>query len=244
MRQDDPDETPEITVRPGMRQALLDGRDISLEPRVFDLLLLLAERHGEVVDKDTMLARVWAGRPVSDDAISAALRDLRRALGDDGRRQRIIRTVYGRGVRLVVAAKVESDGPPAIAILPFEAPGFLSEIARALFVDVTTAITRARTLPVISHRSAMQLVPGASDSSDCAKRLCGIRRDPLARYQQAALLSGRKRASAPSPICKTGMRPLALTLARKSAVRVSPFIMSYCLHSSGRPSSAAVSLIL
>ena len=62
--------------------------------------------------------------------------------------------------------------------------------------------------------------------------------------QQAALLSGRKRTSAPSPIWSTGMRPLGLTVARNSGVRVSPLMISYWRSSSGKPSNAAVSLIL
>lgn len=149
----------ETVVRPASRVLLRDGTAVHVEPRVFDLLMVLVEADGALVDKETMVSRVWDGRPVSDDAIAATVRDLRRALGDDGRRQEVIRTIYGRGVRIIAPVRVETDTDLALAVLPFEAPAPLAALAKSLTLDVTVAATRTKCIPVISYRSAQACEP-------------------------------------------------------------------------------------
>ena len=65
--------------------------------------MYLVENCDRVVSKDELVEEIWQGRFVSDAAVSSVLRDLRRALGDDGRGQRFVRTMRGRGVRFVAA---------------------------------------------------------------------------------------------------------------------------------------------
>lgn len=77
------------------------GKDVHVEPQVFALLALLAERQGEVVSRDDLIDRVWRGQIVSDATVAARISAARRAVGDTGRDQRIIRTVPRVGVQMV-----------------------------------------------------------------------------------------------------------------------------------------------
>ena len=77
------------------------GQLVAIEPRAFDLLAFLVQHRGRVVGKDDLLQGVWGGRIVSDSALTTRINAVRRALGDDGATQRLIRTVTGKGVRFV-----------------------------------------------------------------------------------------------------------------------------------------------
>jgi DNA-binding winged helix-turn-helix (wHTH) protein len=78
-----------------------DGKERPVEPQVFDLIHLLLIRPGELVSRDELIDAVWGGRIVSDATIDARINAARKALGDDGRTQSIIRTVPRRGIRLI-----------------------------------------------------------------------------------------------------------------------------------------------
>jgi DNA-binding response OmpR family regulator len=84
------------------REARLDGRTIDLSPKEFDLLLMLAERSGEVVRKREMLAEVWR-QPYGggERTVDVHLSSLRSKLGESARRPRYLQTVHGVGVKLV-----------------------------------------------------------------------------------------------------------------------------------------------
>ena len=114
-----------------VRRELRYGRALRrLEPQVFDTLLFLVENRARVVSKDDLVAAVWNGRFVSDAAVESRIKIARRAVGDDGRSQNIIRTIPRRGFRLVATVETVSDdlppqlvpdgrGFPSIAVLPF-----------------------------------------------------------------------------------------------------------------------------
>lgn len=101
----------EFVVYPRRRQLLRDGTPVPLIPRYFDLLLLLLDRRDEAIDRREIFDRVWADVVVSDGALTQAIRTLRRAIGDDPRDSRYIRTVSRHGYRFVFdAVIVELDG--------------------------------------------------------------------------------------------------------------------------------------
>ncbi|WP_299984922.1 winged helix-turn-helix domain-containing protein [uncultured Ruegeria sp.] len=83
------------------------GEPVAIEPQVFDLLALLAAHPGKLVPRDEIIAHVWNGRFVSDSTISARIAAARRAVGDDGKSQRVIRTIVRRGLQM--AAEVSCD---------------------------------------------------------------------------------------------------------------------------------------
>lgn len=89
-----------------------DGEQISLEPKVMDLLLLLAGQAGEVVSKETLLSTLWPGVVVGEDALARTVSKLRSALADDVRNPSYIETVPKRGYRLIAAVST-TDSPSA-----------------------------------------------------------------------------------------------------------------------------------
>ena len=88
------------------------GTLVHVEPQVFDLLHCLIERRGQMVGKEELLDIVWGSRFVSESALTSRIKSARRAVGDDGTQQRIIRTVHGKGYQFV-AAVTESDDDDA-----------------------------------------------------------------------------------------------------------------------------------
>ena len=78
-----------------------DGEKRPVEPQVFDLLAFLVRNPDRLVTKDELIEKVWNGRIVSDATLASRLKAARRAIGDDGERQKLIRTVHGRGIRFV-----------------------------------------------------------------------------------------------------------------------------------------------
>ena len=89
---------------------------IVVEPQVFDLLEFLIRHRDQVVAKDDLLAGVWKGRIVSDSTLASRISAARAAIGDDGGRQRLIRTFARKGFRFVGAvreAREPAAAPPA-----------------------------------------------------------------------------------------------------------------------------------
>jgi len=93
-----------------------NGEICPVEPQVFELLAFLLRNPGRLITKDELIAEVWGGRIVSDAALASRIKSARRAIGDDGERQRFIRTVHGRGFRFV------SDAEPGNAAEPEARP--------------------------------------------------------------------------------------------------------------------------
>jgi pimeloyl-ACP methyl ester carboxylesterase/DNA-binding winged helix-turn-helix (wHTH) protein len=83
------------------------GEARKLEPQVFDLLCFLVQNPGRVVSRDELIDVVWGGRIVSEATISSRINGVRKAVGDNGTRQAVIKTVPRRGIRFV--AEVRTD---------------------------------------------------------------------------------------------------------------------------------------
>jgi TolB-like protein/tetratricopeptide (TPR) repeat protein len=92
---------------PERRELHRGGLPVTLEPRVFDLLVHLIRHRDRVVSKDELIETVWGGRIVSDAAIDTRIKAARRAVGDNGAAQAVIRTFARKGVRFVAEATVE-----------------------------------------------------------------------------------------------------------------------------------------
>jgi pimeloyl-ACP methyl ester carboxylesterase/DNA-binding winged helix-turn-helix (wHTH) protein len=93
------------------RRELLRGSElVALEPQVFDLLVYLVRNLDRVVSKDDLIAAVWAGRIVSESTLTSRINAVRRAVGDSGEEQKLIRTFARKGVRFVGEV---SDGSAA-----------------------------------------------------------------------------------------------------------------------------------
>ncbi|MDY0874226.1 alpha/beta fold hydrolase [Dongia rigui] len=95
-----------------------NGTLCPVEPQVFDLIAYLIRHPDRLISKDELIAGVWHGRIVSDAALASRIKSARRALGDDGEQQRLIRTVHGRGIRFVgdiqrAAESAQGDAVPS-----------------------------------------------------------------------------------------------------------------------------------
>src|SRR4051812_33535821 len=77
------------------------GAVVKVEPQVFDVLALLLRERARVVAKEEILDTVWGNRFVSESALTSRIKALRRAVGDTGRDQRVVRTAHGRGYQFV-----------------------------------------------------------------------------------------------------------------------------------------------
>jgi len=177
------------------RRELRRGTElIDLEPKVFDLLAFLVEHRDRVVSKDDLLQEVWGGRIVSESTVTTRINAVRRALGDDGTAQRLVRTFTRKGIRFVgevtemsdPAAPTASDSPsrtptaadkPSIAVLPFQNMSGDPEqeyFADGMVEDIITALSRFKELFVIARNSSFVYKGRAVEIQQVAREL-GVR---------------------------------------------------------------------
>src|SRR5262245_52334699 len=83
------------------RELRCGSKLIALEPQVFDLLVYLLNHRNRVVTKDDLLEAIWGGRIVSESTLTSRINAVRKAVGDSGDRQSLIRTISRRGIRFV-----------------------------------------------------------------------------------------------------------------------------------------------
>jgi TolB-like protein len=98
---------------PERRELRRQSETIAIGPQVFDLLACLIAHRERVVSKDDLLQEVWHGRIVSESTLASHINAARKAIGDDGQKQRLIKTVARKGFRFVadVTEPRSSDGP-------------------------------------------------------------------------------------------------------------------------------------
>lgn len=180
------------------REIRRDGENVAVEPKVFDLIVHLVESANRVVSKDELVEKIWEGRAISDATLSSCVKAARRALGDTGRDQNIIKTYHRRGFRFVGslrtnAAAVEPTEPapiadtedidltppgrPSIAVLPFttlDRHGEQELLASGLLHDITVRLARTRWLFVTARASAQRFRLQDSDPATIGRAL-GVR---------------------------------------------------------------------
>lgn len=102
------------TVEPDLNQLSTQGRAVQVEPKAMAVLLHLADRPGQVVDREALLSQVWPGVVVGQDSLTQVVIKLRKTLGDDPDRPTYIQTVKKKGYRLVapVLRPSGADAPP------------------------------------------------------------------------------------------------------------------------------------
>jgi DNA-binding winged helix-turn-helix (wHTH) protein/tetratricopeptide (TPR) repeat protein len=97
---------------PGRRELRCGATSIAIamEPQAFDLLLHLIRHREHVVSRDELIEQIWDGRIVSESALSTRINAVRKAIGDTGAEQRLIKTLPRKGVRFVGEVR---EGPDA-----------------------------------------------------------------------------------------------------------------------------------
>ena len=94
------------------RELTRGSKAIAIGPQVFDLLVYLIQNREHVVSKDNLLDVVWSGRIVSESTLTSHINAVRKAIGDNGEEQRLVRTIARKGFRFVgeVRETDASDG--------------------------------------------------------------------------------------------------------------------------------------
>jgi DNA-binding winged helix-turn-helix (wHTH) protein len=102
-------------VLPDRNQLRGDDREISVEPRLMQVLVYLAGTPGEVVTREDLKVSVWQDELLADDSLNRVISDLRRVLEDDPADPRYIETIRGVGYRLVAPVTAVTPEAPAVA---------------------------------------------------------------------------------------------------------------------------------
>jgi TolB-like protein/cytochrome c-type biogenesis protein CcmH/NrfG len=155
------------------RELARGGEGIAIEPQVLDLLVYLIENRDRVVTKDNLIETIWNGRIVSESALTSRINAARKAVGDSGKDQGLIRTIARKGFRFVgdvrraepdtAALSSENSSPlplrdrPAIAVLPFTNMSGEPEqeyFSDGISEDIITALSKLRWFFVIARNSS------------------------------------------------------------------------------------------
>ena len=166
------------------RRELRHGSEpIAIEPQVFDLLVYLVQNRDRVVSRDDLFASVWGGRIVSDSTLTSRINAVRKAVGDSGGNQKLIRTIPRKGFRFVSTVRMQPNGAeptrsagrspdevrepsrpalplpdrPAIAVLPFINMSGEPEqeyFSDGISEDIITALSKLRWFFVIARNSS------------------------------------------------------------------------------------------
>ena len=155
---------------------------VHVEPQVFDLINYLVQHRDRVVSKDDLIASIWGGRIVSDSTLTSRINAARKAIGDSGETQKLIRTIARKGLRFVgdvrahgrdrghgevAARRTEAAAraqPPSlsperrsIAVLPFTNLSGDPEqdyFSDGISEDIITALSKLRWFFVIARNSS------------------------------------------------------------------------------------------
>jgi TolB-like protein/cytochrome c-type biogenesis protein CcmH/NrfG len=160
----------DFTLDARTRELTRGAERVPVEPQVFDVLMLLVRNHDRVVTKDDLIEAVWHGRIVSDSTLTSRINAARKAIGDSGEQQSLIRTVARKGFRFVgvlreempepaVSARAAASGSekPAIAVLPFTNMSGDPEqeyFSDGISEDIITGLSKLRWFLVIARNSS------------------------------------------------------------------------------------------
>ena len=170
----------------------------AVEPQVFSLLVHLIEHRQRVVSKDDLIDALWNGRIISDATLSSRINAARRAVGDSGKDQAIIKTVPRRGFRFVgdlaedqeptpagsddrpasqSAPQRTNSDRPSVAVLPFD--NMSGDVEQEFFSDglaedIITALSKIEQMRVVARHSTFAYKGQAFDLREIAEVL-GVR---------------------------------------------------------------------
>jgi TolB-like protein/thioredoxin-like negative regulator of GroEL len=165
---------------PGRAEFRCDGQTVAVEPKVLDLIVHLASHPGELQSRDDLIDAVWGGTIVSDSAISSCIASARKALGDDGKAQRYIRSIPRRGFRFDAEIQAGDWAAPAlpdrpsVAVLPFQnMSGDPDQVyfSDGITDDIITDLSRYDELFVIARHSSFSYRDSPLEAREIARAL-------------------------------------------------------------------------
>lgn len=161
-----------------LRQELRrDGRRIHTRAKVFAALRFLLINRERMISREEIMDAVWPDVAVSDATLSSCIRSVRQAIGDSGRTPALVQTVRGQGFRFVGSVHEQLSGSapvrigtsldhPSVAVLPFtnlSRDPELDYLSESLAEDITTRLSRFRSLSVIARSSSFGIRHEADD---------------------------------------------------------------------------------
>ena len=182
---------------PDRRELTRGSEAVAVGPQVFDLLVHLVRNRERVVSKDNLIDAVWGGRIISESTLTSHINAVRKAIGDTGEEQRLVRTIARKGYRFVgdvreadaseradpakphepLAQALVLPDRPSIAVLPFL--NLSGDPAQDYFVDgvvedIISALSRIGWLFVIARNSSFTYKGRAVDVKQVGREL-GVR---------------------------------------------------------------------
>ena len=150
-----------LRVRPARCEVEWKGTPLTLQRRVMQVLVALAQARGSVVSQNDLITRCWRGLSVSDDAIVRCISMLRKLTADYPEAPFAIETIPGVGYRLTTSGAFEQDAEvQAVAQLPpRRLRGFGIAAALVILVVVTAVIWMVRQGPGEPHFGRVTVMP-------------------------------------------------------------------------------------
>ncbi|MGH9937967.1 MAG: winged helix-turn-helix domain-containing protein, partial [Blastocatellia bacterium] len=96
-------------IDPSQRALFREGRLVALPPKIFETLLALVERSGQIVEKDKLIKEVWPETIVEENNLTQYISALRKTLGDGRHEHRYIQTIPRRGYRFAAEVREVRD---------------------------------------------------------------------------------------------------------------------------------------
>ncbi|MDX6083695.1 winged helix-turn-helix domain-containing protein [Xanthomonas campestris pv. incanae] len=172
-----------LLVEPERLTLIGDGENITLEPRMMEVLVALAERAGEVISAEQLLIDVWHGSFYGDNPVHKTIAQLRRKLGDDSRQPRFIETIRKRGYRLLPKVIFPEDyrgalpgmgawghGSPYVGLRAFDPDHAEVFFGRSHAIAQVLAAVRAQ----LQSQRALVLLSGASGCGKTSLLRAGV----------------------------------------------------------------------
>ena len=161
---------------------------VPLEPQVFGVLVHLIENTERIVSKDDLIDAVWDGRIVSDTTLASRISAARKAVGDDGQSQAVIKTFPRRGFQFIAklsdaneqqgaAENISPSGRPSIAVMPFtnlSGDPDQEYFADGVAEDIIMALSNIRQFLVMARNASFSFKSAAIDTQAIAEKL-GVR---------------------------------------------------------------------
>ncbi|MDH6257055.1 winged helix-turn-helix domain-containing protein [Bradyrhizobium sp. BR13661] len=180
-----------------LRELSREQVPVAVEPQVFDLVVHLMENRDRVVSKHELIDKIWHGRSVSESTLASRINAARKAIGDSGANQSLIRTISRKGFRFVGNVETKSGGAtveargsvrashatpalpdrPAIAVLPFtNMSGDRDQdyFSDGISEDIITALSKLRWFFVVARNSSFVYKGRAVHLNEVAREL-GVR---------------------------------------------------------------------
>jgi serine/threonine-protein kinase len=179
----------EFVLDAGEHRLLRSSVEVVLRPKAFETLLYLVQRHGHTVDKRELLDSVWAGTFVSEAVLTHCIAEVRKALQDDSRATRFLKTLPKVGYAFVAAVEADDSGSgplavlqglprqspaSAIAVLPFanlSADPENEYFCDGLSEELINGLTKVPELRVVAHSSSFSFKGRDIDAREIGRQL-------------------------------------------------------------------------